>query len=365
MSKKKKVRITSGTIVRPKKFTLRNYNRFISQFIQRDNYGWYSNGEGQRFRYRADQIRSWRNSKHQYDWTRAFLKETDKIGEYEEIYERINDSFESHLYKEDGYIYYTSSVNTDVAMFCLDIDSHIEQDLQASISASHYIIDTFFPGSYFDISTHKAGIHIYIFIDFTGFPHFSPTDLEIRNRQFSAYLDNLRPIIKDRYNIDLDKPKGTYPHDYNLTNRGVLCKLPLPKSQEQFSHIVHSPLFTFEHLCSTDTTVRQLLSEITTEEQPQEAELTTDITTDTSPHTTGPYTSNILGQECPLLSQKDRLEMKSPDAIVRTRASIRVLFRELGRRPTYDEWNTYYENNGLNTGAETERRKQRYKEAAD
>jgi len=85
----------------------------------------------------------------------------------------------------------------------------------------------------------------------------------------------------------------------------------------------------------------------------------------TPTYTGGPYTSNILGQESPLLNQKDRLEMKSPDAIVRARASMRVLFRELGRRPTYDEWNTYYENNGLNTGAETDRRRPRYEEAAD
>ncbi len=340
MSKKKnKLRITPETIYKPKKFTLRNYNRFISQFIQKDNYGWYNNGQRQKFRYKAEQIRLWRKSKNRFNWTQAFLKETDRIGEYDEIYERINDSFESHLYKVDGYIYYTSSINTDVAMFCLDIDSHEEQDLQASISASHYIIDTFFPGAYFDVSTHGAGIHLYVFIDFSGFPHFSPYDLEIRNRQFSTYLDNLRPIIKHQFNIDLDKPKGTYPHDYNLSNRGTLCKLPLPKTQEKFSHLVNSPIFTFDDLCSTDETVKHLLTDIMATQQPQETENTSEAIPQTPTYTGGPYTNNILGQETSLLNQKERLKMSSPDATERARASMRTLFRELGRRPSYEEWN--------------------------
>ena len=97
--KKKRKRITADNIKRPKKFTLRSYNIFISQFIQKDNYGWYNHGEGQRFRYGKDQIRGWRQSKNKLDWDRARLKENEKVCEYDTIYnyERINDSFQSHL----------------------------------------------------------------------------------------------------------------------------------------------------------------------------------------------------------------------------------------------------------------------------
>jgi len=369
-SKKIKQRITTENIRRPKNFTLRSYNIFISQFIQRDNYGWYNHGDGQSFRYRAEQIRQWRKSPNNRDWDRPFLKESDKLADYDQQFERIDDSFESHLYKEDGFIYYTSSINTDVAMFCLDIDSHVYNDLEASRAAANYINNTFFPKVYYDVSTHGAGIHIYVFIDFTTFPNFSITDFEIRNRQFTKYLDNLRPIIKNKFNVDLDRPKGTYPHNYDLTNRGTLCKLPLPKNQEDYNNLVNSPVFTFNDLCNSDNTIKTLLLDIFPETQDDslekketEPEKVNSISeTTNSAHI---YTNNILGQETLFLSQKDRLQIRSNDATERTRASIRLLFRELGRRPSYEEWNQYYCNNGLNTGEETDKRKQRYEAAAD
>ncbi|MHC4291125.1 MAG: hypothetical protein ACYSTR_02795 [Planctomycetota bacterium] len=49
------------------------------------------------------------------------------------------------------------------------------------------------------------------------------------------------------------------------------------------------------------------------------------------------------------------------DPFKRCRITVQMLYRILGRKPDYDEWNTYYEANGWNTGDDVEgRRKARF-----
>lgn len=49
------------------------------------------------------------------------------------------------------------------------------------------------------------------------------------------------------------------------------------------------------------------------------------------------------------------------DPFTRCRITVQIFYRILGRKPDYDEWNTYYEANGWNTGDDVEgRRKARF-----
>ena len=110
--KRKYKKLTKDNLYRPKRLTLRNFNRFISQFIDRYNWGCINDGE-KSFKYSQE----WINQVPYKSYIR--LREKPRIGKYRDI------SLQDHLQARqhpDNFVFYTSNPYSDLCLLCGDID---------------------------------------------------------------------------------------------------------------------------------------------------------------------------------------------------------------------------------------------------
>ena len=111
--KKKYKKLTKDNLYRPKRLTLRNFNRFISQFIDRYNWGNININGKKSFHYSQDWI-------YQVPY-KSYLKlrEKPKTGKYRDI--SLQDHLEARQDPE-GFVFYTSNPYSDLCLLCGDID---------------------------------------------------------------------------------------------------------------------------------------------------------------------------------------------------------------------------------------------------
>lgn len=350
-NKKKKIfkTITAQNLYHPRHLTLRTYNRFISQFIDKYNWGCI-NAQGEKsFRY----SQHWINDVPYQSYIR--LREKPNIGTYRDIC--LADHLQARQNPE-WFLFYTSSPFSDLCLLCGDIDPIQGHGMEECIEAVEYIQTRIFPGIYWEPSTTNRGIHFYVIFDFSTFtPHCGNSyNLFHRancNQLIEEYSQLFTQFIDSMFFCHFDKFCGTYPVYYMPFSshlfqfRGSLGKLPCPQSNVDIINLSQTPILTYDSLGSIWNSMQHLLHS-----DPCSSQSLSILS----------YPHNILGRDFTVHSKND-VKMRSGDAWERTIHSLMKLSRELGRIPEYEEWNTYYELNQCHTGEETEKRKSRFNAA--
>ena len=111
--KRKYKKLTKDNLYRPKRLTLRNFNRFISQFIDRYNWGTININREKLFHYSQE----WINQVPYKSYIK--LREKPKTGKYRDV------SLQDHLQarnSSDWFVGYTSNPYSDLCLLCGDID---------------------------------------------------------------------------------------------------------------------------------------------------------------------------------------------------------------------------------------------------
>lgn len=345
-------RLTADNLYRPIRFTLRNTNKFYSQFIDKYNWGYIDENKDKSFRFSQEWILMVPYKSY------IKFREKPRKDQYRDI------SLEDHLQartNSDWFAFYTSNPYSDLCLLCGDIDPIPGYGYEECLEALNYIRKTFHPNTYWEPSTTGRGIHFYIIIDFSTFIPYCGQLYNLFNRQncndiIEKYSQLLSSLIKDMFFCKFDKFCGTYPvYSYPISShiflsRGDLAKLPCPQSDHEFSVLVNTPILSYTDLRTNWNTMQELLQNTNPSKNP-----TTPSSTPSNPS----YPYNILGGDFDYMCKNDHY-MHDNSAFVRTRHSTQKLFRELGRKPLFDEWNAYYEINECNTGEEDEQRRMRY-----
>ena len=315
----------------PKTFTLRTFNRWVSQYI--DKYNW---GDDKQYHYSMDRINTARYKSY------IKLREKPHPNPY---YRDI--CLQDHLYARNNpeeFVYATANPFSDVCMLCGDIDAIEGYGYHDCEQAVLYLKSRFFPDLYYEPSSSMNGIHFYIFIDFSSFPQ-NENKFNVFNRHnCNKIIFNLSTIlyalIYSMFYCSFDKFCGNYSiysfkqSPISLVRRGTMMKLPCPQSTIQFLSLVHSHVYTHNDIDKIFTEIDDL-----------------------NKHADSPtiYPYNYLGSTFDNNSiNTDYIMLYNP--IDRYRISTQQLMRILGRSPDYHEWNTYYESLGWNTGDATENR---------
>jgi hypothetical protein len=351
--KKKYKKITAENLYRPKRLTLRTFNLFISQFIDRFNWGCINEHDEKSFRFSQD----WINLVPYKSYIK--LTEKPRKGQYRDIC--LQDHLEARQDPE-GFVFCTTSPYSDLCMLCGDIDPIPGYGYNECLQALYFIRNKIFPDIYWEPSTTGRGIHFYIIIDFSTFvPHCGNNyDLFHRincNRIIEQYSELLSAVVDSTFFCKFDKFCGTYPvYSYPLSShiflfRGDLGKLPCPQSDVDIYILSNIPILSYSDLGETWNYMQELLHDTGCHSNPSEP-------TGAATSSSIPY--NILGRDFENMTKNDEYMRDDNSAFTRVRHSIQKLARELGRMPLYEEWNEYYEANECNTGEEDEQRKSRF-----
>jgi len=377
--KNKRKHTTLNNLYIPKKFSPHTYNRFIKQFIDVYNYGYLNKDNIKSFKYSTDCLNA------------SWASHNPRSINYIKL--KLHSHIIPHLNNQATY-FYTLNPRSSIAMFTIDIDPYPTSSYNDCLNAARYIIQHFHPGAYYEPSTSNKGVHIYIFINWDAYVGPSGNRLTGDNINFlmngssDAYSILLSHLISSlSFNCKVDKIKGTYPtykyskkyNCYMIANRGSLCKLPRPVSSDQFFNLVHSPILPLSGIYDNIVSIKQVIgSSGQWDKCCSDSSVTGPV--DPSPISSTSSASNILSttfsrsldNEPKTKVKKDNgkniknnkciLKIQSNDAPQRTLYSVLLLSQKLGRLPTYDEWNSYYEMNNWNTGTETQRRQQRFEE---
>ena len=373
--------ICADNMYTPTSYSIHTYNRYIKQFI--DCYNWGCSDEFKTFCFRKDTIND-RFASHDPRRIRAMELKRDK---------HLRPHFDG-----DATVFYTSNPYSYIAMLTIDIDHVDGANPDECVAAAQLIVEHLHPGAYYEPSTGGRGIHLYILLNIEGWippPRFT----SIRPRQFhwlNTYLDLkagalhysslLNKWIHHKgVNCTIDRIKGTYPQYWfdvcckarQLINRAQLCKVPRLDTEEKFWRFVQAPIYTMDDIhqnhawlenaltCSNPTLPIIISDTIAEDNATQDEENETDKNKKAKYPT---YTTNNRlgmkgghGQNIGLCWE----DLRSRDAVCRTIVLIQYLARMLKRLPTYAEWHDFYCRNGLNTGAETPRRPQRFKDCVE
>ncbi|MHB9070253.1 MAG: bifunctional DNA primase/polymerase [Sedimentisphaerales bacterium] len=346
---------TKDNIYKFKKLTLRNFNRFISPFIDKYNWGSVTPDGTKSFHYSEDWI--YKTPYKSY----IKLKEKPRPGKYRDI------SLQDHLdgrNNPDLFVFYTSNPYSDLCLLCGDLDPIPGYNFDDCLKALHYIKNTFFPDIYWEQSTTGRGIHFYIIIDFSSFvPHcgnlYNTFHRNNCNHIIELYSELLSSVVNSMFFCKFDRFCGTYPvYSYPLSNhifkeRGCLGKLPCPQSNGDSIVLVNTLVLSYEDLGRCWDYMQELLIGSNSSNNPDK----------TCKSTSSPLLPlNILGRDFSYITKNDE-KLEHHSAWERTVNSIMKLSREIGRIPSYEEWNEYYIKNNCNTGEETEKRINRFKSA--
>ena len=345
MAKKHK-KITLDNFYRPKHFTLRSFNKFMSQGMDKYNYG-HINKEGNKsFRFSSDHIYL------------TPYKSNIKLREKSTSTKFRNVSISDHLgarQSRKSFVFYTANVYSDICILCGDIDPIEGYGYDECLEALLYIKERFHPNIYYERSTNGIGIHFYIIIDFSSFSHCDiKYDLFHRyncNNIISLYSNLLSCLVNSMFYCKFDSFFGSYSlysfpfSSHKFINRGRLAKLPCPQNENDFNILVNTPILSYSDLGKNWNYMQELLIDYTPEQTEQS-------------HCSG-KSHNLLCRDFISISKNDDY-LRDNSAFTRARHSIQKLARELGRVPNYEEWNEYYETNKYNTGEETKNREERF-----
>jgi len=359
-NKKPFKRITADNLYRPKTFTVRNCNRFFRQLIDLMNWGFIDLKDGKKFRFKLETLQN------------AFHKSTYKLKElpsaYDILHHRHNTSILEHLHARENptkFAFYTSNKFSDIAMLCGDIDTVDGYGFAECLEALRYLRTHYFINTYWEPSTGGNGIHFYILVDFSTFPGY-PNEFDLLHREScNAQIELLSTVVSDligsMFFCKFCAFRGTYPvysfplKNNIILNRGSLVKLPCPQTESDFSLLVNTPILSFSDLGNIYNRMVSLLNETPKELIPNHTKdpihrsdtivsgltlpLEESPSEPSSPNP--PYTYNILGSHLPR-KDKNSQYLDDNDTFKRYRNSIQKLSRELGRVPSYEEWDMAY-----------------------
>ena len=333
-----KIHQAKDQIYRPKTFTLYTYNRYFNQFI--DKYNW---GINKKFRYTRDYINYCRNN-----------RKSQKI-------KLTLDLIQHHL-SGKHIIYYTCKRSSIIGYHTVDIDPADTSTIDDVLDCTLYIINTYHPGSYYEI-TPRGGAHIVLLVDYSEKFLTCPE----RNHFICSYSNSLFRLVQDMgYNVKFDSIKGTYSTDRRLSNRGTLCSLPRPNTTNAY-YLFNNPILSLSNIRSNMCRIAELTGDTSADD------FIRDLLDDHDSQGDRPgslsyrssINSNILGTHFEKCVHIETQKLQDPDANKRTIASIKRLSRLLGRLPDYPEWHEYYLRHGLNTGQETPKRKTRFEDCLE
>ena len=212
--KKKRKTITRSNLYIPKKFSPHTYNRFIKQFIDEYNFGYLKKDGTKSWKFSTDHINICWASHNPHSIDRIKLK--------------LQSHIVPHLQNNATY-FYSLNIHSYVAMYTIDLDANKDSTHKDLLQAAEYIVQSFHPNTYYEISTSGSGIHIYIFVDYEGYSDSSGRKLKpdninyLMNSSQDAYSTYLSKLISSLgYNCKVDQIKGTYPiykydEEYNTT----------------------------------------------------------------------------------------------------------------------------------------------------
>ena len=276
-----------------------------------------------------------------FNWQSKFLPEVNKS------------LIAYHLFQPDKALYYVS--NKEYGLLAFDIDAKEDQtDAQdyAKAIQDRFILNRC---SWIQPSTGGKGAYLYV-------PVVLGT--EIPNATASRMCSKIAAVVKDQFSdkfkSELDGLKGTFPViDFNdkfeleCRNQGVLVRAPEFKDVEELDTLTNTvKLISFTELMALFglNMKRGILEEETDEKQAP-------LSPSSSPPDTHAHKS--VGS-----SKTASLSPLSPHQRV-----VKALkdFRDKNRRDpkSFDEFNFYYEQQGLNTGAARPARRQRYERILD
>ena len=364
----------------PKSFSPYTYNIFIKQFVDRYNYGYLKN-----FVFSTERINK--------VWAGELWPSHIEL--------KRDSHIVTHLEREEVY-FYTSNPYSEVGMLVIDLDATSTSSYADIEKAAQYIIDRYHPGAYYDQSTNGEGIHLYFFLNVTGYFQWrygffmplplrlpemhtirdylnSPTYPDRPGKSYKALLKELIEVV-DIY-CKICGIKGTFPSyqgqqyepGYAITHRGTLCKLPWPRSESEFMELVHSPILSFDDILSNSEAIEREIKRLRWEydgigEEPPII-ITEPLIPTPTPKPVEPSESLPDEPDQPVTptpnvqsktSQTVYQQCNDTNAFTKTRKSIMYLARELGRIPEYDQWNEFYEYHGLATPPETPERRKRF-----
>jgi len=370
----------------PKKFTTRTYNLWISQFIDRFNYGLLINNNVKKYKYTSQFINQCFKSKN------PRLISSLKLSEKE---------MKDHLNNTATY-FYTTKRDSLVVLYKIDLDPTDSSEYRDLLEATLYIIKYFHPNAYYEISTTGRGIHIYFLLDISGYTYLhshSPIKRRDINHLIthSFYSNSYFSLLSRLINFNFDcKCCGIYGGytGKGEDRRGDLAKLPRPQSEDDFFRLVNTPMQTLCDIRENMEVIKDWLEEL------KEGKADSFSSHSSSPHSkkdesleispgdpgssnSSPGISLVSIIPSNILSTHSDVETtqnsdQSDDKYLNTKELMysdnpfnRVLYSclymshgLLKRIPEFDEWHSFYINNNLHTGGitkeEIKKRETRY-----
>ena len=315
-----------------KKLNLRNYYKFIKQYIDLYNWGWINDDKEKSFRYTTDYSKS------------ALYKSYLKLKQYFRNPSKYrNTCVKDHLNarnNESHFLFYTNRKNTDIALLCGDIDAIEGHGYSDCLQALHWIKNTLHNDIYFEPSTRGNGIHFYILVDFSTFNLCDNLMRDYCNRIIFSYSSILSKYINNEYYCKFCGFKGTYFQRFEERERGTLGKLPLPLNDTDFNTLINTPVVGYTELNNNVNRVNELM---------QGLQHNIPIT--------------IMCRD--FLSLCNKEGSKSLNAFERSRHICQQYFRDYYRNnnklPSLDDYRRHYRNNPNSTGEETKRAYKRLK----
>lgn len=344
----------------PRRLSRRNFNIHIMKYYDKYCWGYSENGVKQ-YRHNIDYINN------------VSYKSYIKLQEKPHPDAKKRDiCLQDHLEKDSG-IFIHGNANIFSPVVCLhgDIDPVNGYGYKECEQAVYYLKQRFFPNLYWERSTNGEGIAFFVFIDFTTFPFFCRINNEFREN-CNYIISNMSLLftilIDSMFFCHFDKFCGEYPSysfsPFTLISRDNMGRIPCPSSDEQFLHLYHCSVNPLSHaqLDAIFNEIYELLPKVTNSSEHTDSVRSHSQNTvwleNTTPSLSYPH--NTLGQNpLPLSPNGEGIVTLNP--LTRCRMSMQILARELGRMPdSYEEWNTFYEAIGWNTGEATPKRRERY-----
>lgn len=314
-----------------KQVSCRAFSKFVGQFIDRYNWGWINDDGDPSFRYTAGYISS--VSYKSWIKLRTYFRSSQQ---------NRTTCLKAHLKARDNgydFVFYTNRIGSDIVMLCGDIDCKENGTYLDCLEAMLYIRERFHNNCYFEPSTSSAGIHFYIFIDFSTC-NFNSFQRKQCNYLINQYGEALSMLINNEYNCIFDGFKGTYRTGWNMENRGTLGKLPCPVNQEDFNTLCNSQILTASDMKKRWNLLQELLSD---------TQFSIPIT--------------IMSRD--FESHINNEGSKSTDAFTRSRhicqQYCRYYKRNHNKLPSFDEFREYYRQHPSATQEETTRAYHRLK----
>lgn len=269
----------------PKKHSTHTFSRFISQFIDKNDWGKVAPSKDnhkpiKRHSFSKDYINynlskepvsSFHTLKRNAHYTYYPLLK-DILGNYikdkngkcmkdDPIYITKESCIESHLNAcknkdKSGYIYYTNSPEKDYNMICLDIDHESVIPTKKDVDMIVSFLDKFFGGCYYDLGSSGQSLHYYVIIHFNDvldrFFIEDSNEGQYRNNLYSnlsSFLSQKINILND-FNLHFCGVRSNcpiYTEKTFISKLGNICKLPIV-DDDTAMNLYHSKVFNENYL---------------------------------------------------------------------------------------------------------------------